>query len=151
MRMSRGTTWLTARGARPEPSATPDPVLVTRTGDVLEVVLNRPHRRNAYGRDMRDALVEALRLAVMDDTISRVAPAGAGPAFRSGGDLDEFGTTPDLATAHLLRTRAGAGRIVHRLRDRMYVRVYGAAVGPGIESAPRPPTRRSGYRRWPRG
>jgi enoyl-CoA hydratase/isomerase-like protein len=125
--------WLAARGDRPDPPLTPDPVLVTRTGDVLDVVLNRPHRRNAYSRDMRDALVEALRLAVLDDSISRVELAGAGPAFCSGGDLDEFGTTPDLATAHFLRTRAGAGRLVHRLRDRMCVRLHGTAVGAGIE------------------
>jgi enoyl-CoA hydratase/carnithine racemase len=30
-------------------------------GDRLLLRLNRPERRNAYGREMRDALVEALR------------------------------------------------------------------------------------------
>ncbi len=58
---------------------------------------------------------------------------GAGPAFCAGGDLDEFGTTPDLALAHLIRTRAGAGLLVHELADRIEVHVHGACVGGGIE------------------
>jgi enoyl-CoA hydratase/carnithine racemase len=125
--------WLAARGPRPQPPAVPDPVLLARDGGVLEVTLNRPARRNAYDRQLRDALVEALRLAALDDTVSQVVLTGAGPAFCSGGDLDEFGTTPDPATAHLVRTRAGAGRLIHELRDRMRVRVHGTCVGSGLE------------------
>jgi enoyl-CoA hydratase/carnithine racemase len=125
--------WLTARGPRPEPAFVGDPVLVDRRDDHLLITLNRPERRNAYGRQVRDALVEALRLALLDDSIDRVVLDGAGPSFCSGGDLDEFGTTPDLATAHLVRTRAGAGRLVAELAARIEVRVHGSCVGAGIE------------------
>ncbi|MGW1028913.1 enoyl-CoA hydratase/isomerase family protein [Streptomyces sp. NPDC002577] len=125
--------WLAARGPRPQPPRVADPVLVARHGNVLEVTLNHPARRNAYDRRMRDALVEALHLAVLDDTVFRVVLTGAGPAFCSGGDLDEFGTAPDPVTAHLVRTRAGAGRLIHDLRDRIQVRVHGTCVGSGIE------------------
>lgn len=125
--------WLTARGPRPEPTLVGDPVLIDRDHDRLLITLNRPERRNAYGRQVRDALVEALRLPLLDDTVERIVLTGAGPSFCSGGDLDEFGTAPDLATAHLLRTRAGAGRIVHELAARIEVRVHGGCVGAGIE------------------
>lgn len=126
--------WLAARGPRPLPPETGDPVLVDRDGgDGLRITLNRPERRNAYGRQVRDALVDALQIAVLDDEISRVVLEGAGPAFCAGGDLDEFGTAPDPVTAHLVRTRGGAGRLVHRLADRMEVHVHGACVGAGIE------------------
>ncbi|MFD0903294.1 enoyl-CoA hydratase/isomerase family protein [Actinomadura sediminis] len=125
--------WLAARGPRPLPPETADPVLVDRAGDVLHVTLNRPDRRNAYGRQVRDTLVDALRVALLDDGIARVVLDGAGPAFCSGGDLDEFGTAPDLATAHHVRTRAGAGRPLHRLAARVEVRVHGACVGAGVE------------------
>ncbi|MFI0350298.1 enoyl-CoA hydratase/isomerase family protein [Actinomadura sp. 9N407] len=126
--------WLTARGPRPPPPEADDPVLVERAGDDrLHITLNRPERRNAYGRRLRDALVDALQIALIDDGIGRVVLDGAGPAFCAGGDLDEFGTTPDLVTAHLVRTRGGAGRLVHRLADRIEVRVHGACVGAGIE------------------
>ncbi|GAA2139632.1 enoyl-CoA hydratase/isomerase family protein [Actinomadura napierensis] len=125
--------WLASRGPRLLPSDVKDPVLMARDGGVLSITLNRPQRRNAYGRQLRDALVDALRVALLDDGISRVVLDGAGPVFCSGGDLDEFGTAPDLATAHFVRTRAGAGRLVHRLGPRIEVRVRGACVGAGIE------------------
>lgn len=126
--------WLAVRGPRPLPPPAPqEPVLVDREGDRLHVTLNRPERRNAYGAQVRDGLVEALRLVQADDTITSVLLDGAGPVFSAGGDLDEFGTTPDLATAHLIRTRAGAARLVAALADRIEARVHGSCVGAGIE------------------
>jgi enoyl-CoA hydratase/carnithine racemase len=126
--------WLDRRGPRPlPPPASAKPVLVERSDDELRITLNRPERRNAYGRELRDALVAALELAEWDDSIQRVHLGGAGAAFCSGGDLDEFGTTPDLVTAHLVRTRGGAALPLHRLADRVEVRLHGACVGAGIE------------------
>ncbi|WP_202124968.1 enoyl-CoA hydratase/isomerase family protein [Actinomadura physcomitrii] len=125
--------WLASRGPRLLPSDVKDPVLLARDGDVLSITLNRPQRRNAYGRQLRDALVDGLRLALLDDGIARVVLDGAGPVFCSGGDLDEFGTAPDLATAHFVRTRGGAGRLIHRLGPRVEVRVQGSCVGAGVE------------------
>ncbi|MBE1535551.1 enoyl-CoA hydratase/isomerase family protein [Actinomadura algeriensis] len=125
--------WLRARGPRPLPPDAAEPVLLERAGDRLHITLNRPERRNAYGRQVRDALVDALRVALLDDGIARIVLDGAGPAFCSGGDLDEFGTAPDLATAHHVRTRAGAGGPLHRLAERAEVRVHGACVGAGVE------------------
>lgn len=128
------TRWLTRRGERPlPPPAAAEPVLLARTGGLLHITLNRPERRNAYGRELRDALVAALQVAELDPTISNVVLDGAGPAFCSGGDLDEFGTRPDLVTAHFVRTRAGAARPLHRLRERVRVRVHGSCIGAGIE------------------
>ncbi|MEZ5152752.1 enoyl-CoA hydratase/isomerase family protein [Rhodococcus zopfii] len=126
--------WLDERGPRPLPPAAPqEPVLIARDGDTLHITLNRPERRNAYGTQLRDALVEALGVALLDDSIGRVVLDGAGPSFCAGGDLDEFGRTPDTAVAHLIRTRGGAGRLVARLQDRVEVRVHGHCVGAGIE------------------
>lgn len=126
--------WLARRGERSlPPPADTEPVLVARNGDTLHLTLNRPERRNAYSREVRDALLAALQIAVVDPSVERVVLDGAGRSFCSGGDLDEFGTTPDLVTAHLVRTRAGAARPLHRLADRLEVRVHGACVGAGIE------------------
>jgi hypothetical protein len=124
--------WLARRGPLPPPpEAGGDAVLVERAGDVLTITLNRPGRRNAYGREVRDGLVAALRLARLEGL--RVELRGAGPVFSSGGDLAEFGTAPDLATAHVLRTRAGAGALLHELADRTTAHLHGACVGAGIE------------------
>ncbi|MFF4113193.1 enoyl-CoA hydratase/isomerase family protein [Streptomyces sp. NPDC001714] len=126
--------WLAARGPRPAPPrATGDPVVVRREDDVLRITLDRPERRNAHGAELRDALVAALDIAVWDDTVREVVLDGNGPCFSSGGDLDEFGTAPDLAAAHLIRTRAGAAARLHALGDRLTARIHGTCVGAGIE------------------
>ena len=125
--------WLDGNAVRPLPALVPDGVMVERDGDQLLVTLNRPQRRNAYGRQLRDELADALRVAVLDPSVSRVVLDGAGPCFCSGGDLAEFGTAPDLVTAHFVRTLGGAGRLASELRDRLEVRVHGPCVGAGVE------------------
>lgn len=126
--------WLDVRGPRPLPPKAPqEPVLLERCDELLHITLNRPERRNAYGAQVRDGLVAALEVALMEPSITHILLDGSGKSFSAGGDLDEFGTTPDLAIAHLVRTRAGAGRLVARLADRIEVRVHGSCVGAGIE------------------
>jgi enoyl-CoA hydratase/carnithine racemase len=125
--------WLGGRGERPPPPLAEMPVIVRWDGTRLRITLNRPERRNAYGRQLRDALTDALRVALLDE--ARVVLDGAGPCFCSGGDLDEFGTTPDLVTAHFIRARAGAGRLIHRLGARIEARVHGPCIGAGVELA----------------
>lgn len=129
-------TWLSGRDA-PRPAADPGrpPVDLRRDGGLLSIRLDRPERRNALSFRMRDELYEALTVAVFDDTVERVELTGAGPAFCSGGDLGEFGTATDPVAAWLARLERTPGRLIDRLRDRLTVRVQGAAVGAGIEMA----------------
>lgn len=126
--------WLASRNRRPLPIAGKEPpVIAERIEETLRITLNRPARRNAYSRELRDALVEVLQIPALDQTVRRVVIAGAGPSFCSGGDLDEFGTTPDIATAHFIRTSGGASSLLDRIADRTEVQVHGACVGAGIE------------------
>ena len=126
--------WLAARASRPraEPGSGPA-VLVSRTGDRLDLVLNRPERHNAFSAEMRDALVEALALAAVDRSIREIVLTGRGPSFSSGGDLEEFGTRPDPATAHAIRSTRNAGRLLAACAERLRVEVHGTCVGAGME------------------
>ncbi len=124
--------WLAAQPPRNPPPEHDEPVLAARDGDRLTLTLNRPQRRNAYGHAVRDALVSALQIAVVDPAV-QVELRGAGPAFCSGGDLAEFGTAPDPAIAHLIRLRHSAGQLLHDLAARTTARIHGACVGAGIE------------------
>ncbi len=74
--------------------------------------------RCAATRSTRDArrAAEALTLAAADPDIDRVELRGEGDAFCAGGDLDEFGTRPDPATAHVIRLERSIGRMLARLR-----------------------------------
>jgi len=127
-------SWLAGRPSPPPAEGSAEPaVLVQRNGDRLDLVLNRPARRNALSVEMRDALVEALRLAASDATIAEIVLSGNGPAFCAGGDLDEFGTLPDPATAHAVRAIRGPARAIAACAERVRVEVHGACVGAGIE------------------
>jgi enoyl-CoA hydratase len=125
--------WLKSRPH--EKPAAPGVVRLERRGAVLHVVLDRPWARNAIDREMRDQLFEAFTLAATDDSLHAVKMAAVGPAFSAGGDLSEFGTTRDPATAHLIRSRTLPATALVRRADIVEVHVQGACVGAGIEMA----------------
>jgi len=108
-------------------------VLVQRDGSALRIRLNRPERANAFTAPMRDLIVGALQTASADPTIEGVIVTGAGDSFCSGGDLAEFGTTPDPATAHSTRVLRSTGWWVHRLAPDIRVHLHGHCIGAGIE------------------
>jgi enoyl-CoA hydratase/carnithine racemase len=112
-----------------------EPVLVTRDGGRLSIVLNVPERRNAFSAAVREALLDAVLLAEADETIESVELSGAGPAFCSGGDLDEFGTATDLVAACLVRLSRAPWRVIDRIASKVTVRAHGACVGAGAEIA----------------
>ena len=124
--------WLAARPPARPPVDEPEPVLMARAGDELRLTLHRPHVRNAFNAAVREALLDGLEVAAADPDV-RVVIDGDGPNFCSGGDLDEFGTLADPASAHLLRVARSVGRAVHQLRDRVTFVVHGACVGAGTE------------------
>lgn len=124
--------WLAGRPL-PRPVARGGEVRVERRGATLHLTFGRPERRNAYNAAARDGLVEALQLASSDPTITAIHLAGEGPSFSSGGDLSEFGTRPDPATAHAIRTSRNAGLWLASLADRTTVRVHGPCFGAGVE------------------
>ena len=110
-----------------------DVVRAENRGGVLHVALNRPHVHNAFNAAMRDALVEAFTVALSDYAVGTIELSGNGPSFCSGGDLSEFGTTDDPVHAHLIRTARSVGAVMHRLQDRLTVRVHGSCIGAGVE------------------
>ncbi|MFQ5698830.1 MAG: enoyl-CoA hydratase/isomerase family protein [Myxococcota bacterium] len=126
--------WRSSRKVRGRSVENPGPAIRTqRTGPVLALTLNRPSRHNAFSAEMRDALAESLSLVVADESIRSVTVCGAGPSFCSGGDLDEFGTFPDPATAHAIRSTRNPARLLLRCADRVRFRLHGACIGAGVE------------------
>jgi len=128
------TAWRQANPPRGSTAASSGPaVLVDRSDDQLVLVLNRPERHNAFSVEMRDALAEALYVAASDASIVEIHLKGAGASFSSGGDLAEFGTLPDPATAHLIRSTRNVPRLLAACAERVRVVVQGACVGAGAE------------------
>ena len=125
--------WLETRSPGPGDSSPEPAVRIEREGATLRLTLNRPERHNAFGLALRDGLVEGLQLALSDDSVREIVLAGAGPSFSSGGDLDEFGTFPDPATAHVIRSIRNPGRLLAELAWRCRAELQGACIGAGVE------------------
>jgi isohexenylglutaconyl-CoA hydratase len=112
-------------------AAVEPPVLVHRQGPVVEVVLNRPARRNAIGGGMGEAL-DALIAELREDREARVVVLrGAGGHFCAGLDLAEVASSPDEQGA---RNRAVGARFVaiSELPQVVIAAVEGAAHAGGL-------------------
>lgn len=95
------------------------------------ITLNRPHRHNAINLELRDALYAALTQALL--ATEPVVLRGHGSSFCSGGDLDTFGSAPDPAWAHVIRTTQSLAWVTHLLAPRLVVALHGACLGAGVE------------------
>ena len=130
--------WLQQRGPATAP-VLPDPVLADRDGDTLHIRFNRPSRHNAFSNDARAALLEALDVARHDPSVTEVVLTGNGPSFCSGGDLAEFGSFTDAASAHAARVAHSPALVLDELTSRMgarcRARVHGQVLGSGLEMA----------------
>ncbi|MCK0508174.1 enoyl-CoA hydratase/isomerase family protein [Aromatoleum anaerobium] len=127
--------WSRANPPAPHGVAAEDgpPVLIARAGEHLDIRLNRPRNRNPMSVEMRDALVEALQLVVADETIRGARVSGVGACFSSGGELREFGTAPDPASAHAVRSLRLPAAVLIRCADRVAFHLHSACIGAGIE------------------
>jgi enoyl-CoA hydratase/carnithine racemase len=130
--------WLAERGPARMPDIT-EPVQTRRDGNMLRIAFNRPQRHNAFSTDARAALLEALAVAQADSSIDEVVLSGNGRSFCSGGDLAEFGTFADPASAHLARTRhcpaLALDALTARLGQACRAEVRGQVLGSGLEMA----------------
>jgi enoyl-CoA hydratase/carnithine racemase len=130
--------WLAERGPARMPDIA-DPVQTHRDGNTLRIAFNRPQRHNAFSTDARAALLEALTVAQVDPSVDEVVLTGNGPSFCSGGDLAEFGTFTDPASAHLARTRYSPALALDALTARLgracRAEVHGQVLGSGLEMA----------------
>jgi enoyl-CoA hydratase len=66
-------------------------VLVVDRGHVRRLVLNRPHRLNAFTPAMEQHLFTLIESAMTDDEVRVVVLGAAGRAFSSGSDMKEGG------------------------------------------------------------
>ena len=118
-----------------ERAQNPSPLCVKRRGSRLELSFDDPATLNVIGVAMRDALCEALDLALIDCEIEQTYLTGMGRCFSIGGDIEEFGIVCDSARAHWIRSlRLPAWRLA-RMQERLHVHVNGGAVGAGAEIA----------------
>jgi enoyl-CoA hydratase len=131
---SEHQAWLAGRPPA-APAAPAGKLKVERHDSVLQLVIDRPQAHNAIDRSLRDQLFEAFTLAALDSEVRSIQLRAVGPTFSIGADLEEFGTTRDPATAHLIRSRTLPAQALAQRAGILDVHVQGACVGAALEMA----------------
>ena len=68
-----------------------DLLTIERRDEVALVTLRRPEKRNALSIELREEMAAAFGALSEDDAVGCVVLTGAGSAFCSGMDVDQFG------------------------------------------------------------
>lgn len=112
-------------------------MLYRRDGAIVEIVLNRPDRRNATDLVFYDELLACLDLAEADEQVRVVVLRAEGPAFCAGQNLKFTGTaTPAQIREYRQRMQQAWDRIMRHPRP-VIARVHGDALGGGTYIASR--------------
>jgi enoyl-CoA hydratase/carnithine racemase len=106
-----------------------------KRGAIAIVTLDRPERLNAYDVAMRDDLFAVLGAVDVDPEMRALVLRGAGRAFSTGGDLDEFGSAPSPVIARAVRFQRDVWGRLLALRAATVAAVHGWTVGGGMEMA----------------
>ena len=119
--------------------AVADTVLVERGDDgIVTVVLNRPHKLNAFTKPMWGRMGEVFRELDADDGVRCVVIRGAGEkAFGPGNDISEFETeraNADQAKAYGVLMH-GTIEALKTMRHPTVAMIHGICVGGGLEIA----------------
>ena len=101
-------------------------IRVERRDSCLEIVLDRPDKKNAVLTDMYEAMTRALEESLRDPSISSVLFRGEGPAFCAGNDLKDFVQTPPTGPRH--RRASSSAHDRRRARRRRGYRYHPAAA-----------------------
>ncbi len=111
-------------------------IILSKSGDVAEIALNRPRVLNAYNMQMRDDMSQALEAVQVDPDVRCVLLRGEGDrAFCTGADLTEFGTAPSRVIARQVRWERDVWGQFLSLDKPIVAALHGYVIGSGIEMA----------------
>ena len=105
---------------------------------VATITLARPERRNAFTLEMIEACADALRGAARDPGVRVVLLRGAGEAFCSGVDLDDFSERAGTPWADRTLLTDRVHRVAYAMEELdkpLIAAVDGPAIGAGMDMA----------------
>ena len=108
-----------------------------RRGEIAELVIDRPGKRNAMSFEMWSQLPQLCAQVDADDTVKLLVVRGEGSHFCAGADISEFGTrraTPEAAEAYGERVDAST-RALTGMRKPSIAMIRGFCIGGGCELA----------------
>ena len=112
-------------------------VLGTQLGSTVVLTLNRPSRLNALGTRLIAELMSVLDGLETDPSVRAVILTGAGRAFSTGADLEEFEEVlmqgVDVAVRDIVRPGQNLTRRIENFSKPVITAVNGLAYGGGCE------------------
>jgi enoyl-CoA hydratase/carnithine racemase len=109
-----------------------DNVLVSRSGDVVTITMNRPERRNALSTAHLRELVDAFTAAGGSDARGIVL-AGAGKVFSAGHDFADVAGASEQDVRQMLDVCTQLMLLMHEVPQPVIARVHGLATAAGCQ------------------
>lgn len=115
-------------------------IIVTRTGNAVEITLNRPDRMNAINEQMAIDIMDALEAAEPDRSALAIILAGNERAFCAGADLGNMSDAPEhrfdtYRARYNLRKQRALYRNLPTYTKPVISAVEGYCLGGGLELA----------------
>ena len=107
--------------------------ILEQAGGVAVLTLNRPEKRNALSRALREEIVQRLDALEKSEGVRAVVLTGAGPAFCAGFDRSEFGGGGGMA--EVFEQATAYHRRVYTFAKPLLAAVNGPALGGGCDLA----------------
>jgi len=110
---------------------------VTREGNIAELIIDQPRKRNAISYDMWSAIPAIVADVEADDSIKLLIVRGNGSHFSAGADISEFEARRTLpADAHTYNAAVEhAAATLSQLRKPSIAMIEGYCIGVGCELA----------------
>lgn len=114
-------------------------ILLDKEDKIATITLNRPEKYNAFAGHMREDILEAVEEVCEDPDVRVIVVTGAGKAFCSGGDVNEFVSGSSKALSRAASSeRPAMSRIVLAINaaEKPFIAaVNGVAAGGGCNLA----------------
>ena len=111
-------------------------LIINNNEGILEIIFNRPERKNAISRAMFEKILETLKLNIHKKDLRAIFISGSGDAFSAGGDVKDMATKKDLDSlqekTQALRNLMEISKILYTSPVPTVAVVNGVAAGAGL-------------------
>ena len=98
---------------------------------IVEIVINRPEKKNSLTAKMYGDLNDSFNQAALDNTVQVVNLKGQGGTFTAGNDINDFATTPKNTTSETTNVMKFI-KTVSNFEKPIIASVNGMAIGIGV-------------------
>ena len=111
-------------------------LIINNNEGILEIIFNRPERKNAISREMFEKILETLKVNVHNKELRAIFISGSGDAFSAGGDVKDMAAKKDLGSlqekTQSLRNLMEISKILYTSPVPTVAVVNGVAAGAGL-------------------